>query len=144
MQGLSYVEASHTTQRSDETTSREVGNRGEEVVVAYEIEQGRDASRMENPNNEGYDIESLANGEVERYIEVKTTEGAWGKRGVYLTAPQLRHAREKGPRYWLYVVEFLGDEKERIYRIKNPARWIDRFVFDGSWKDAAEVEVDDS
>ncbi|MAG71468.1 MAG: hypothetical protein CL471_14405 [Acidobacteria bacterium] len=144
MQGLSYVEASHTTQRSDETTSREVGNRGEEVVVAYEIEQGRDASRMENPNNEGYDIESLANGEVERYIEVKTTEGAWGKRGVYLTAPQLRHAREKGPRYWLYVVEFLGDEKERIYRIKNPARWIDRFVFDGSWKDAAEVEVDNS
>ena len=140
MQGLSYVEASDTAQQSDETTSREVGNCGEDEVVAYEREQGRDASRMDDPNNEGYDIESPATGEVERYIEVKTTEGAWGKRGVYLTAPQLRHAQEKGSQYWLYVVEFLGDPDQCIYRIQDPARWIDRFVLDGSWKELAEVE----
>jgi hypothetical protein len=141
---VSYIEPSGEESGSDESESSAIGARGENVVVAYEASCGRKAHRMDTSEgfNEGYDIESLnSEDEVVRYIEVKSTEYAWQERGVSMTSAQFRHSREKGPNYWLYVVEFLGSPDERIFRIHDPASRVDRYALDHGWKGLSEDEA---
>lgn len=151
LSGLVYVSGSDGNELSDESTNKAIGKEGELRVVALESRQRRFAKRMDDPhgdgneiNHPGYDIESESKdtGEV-RYIEVKTTEGEWGNRGVYLTRRQFETARSHGPMYWLYVVEFLGDARQSIFMIQDPASMLDRFSFNGGWKAFAEVAGED-
>jgi len=117
----------------------EVDDAGVRRVEDYERAHGRTPKVMP-PRHPGYDIESTdAEGNIERYIEVKSLAGAWDSLGAGLTRPQFDKARDLGEKAWLYVVEkALSDEEFRIYTIRDPALKVDQFMYDDGWKDAAE------
>ena len=49
-------------------------------------------------NNKGYDIRIFDDeGQTRRYIEVKSTAGAWGSRGVGMSRPQFKQALKELP-----------------------------------------------
>ena len=101
-------------------------------------------SRIEKmpKNNKGYDILVRdANGELQRYIEVKATEGAWGLRGVGLTESQFSLARQERERYWLYVVEHLYQPEAHLWWIRDPAGRVDYFHYDYGWRTATQGQA---
>ena len=90
----------------------------------------------------GYDIISRnpLTGE-ERFIEVKGVNGEWNKTGVGLSRLQFSNAQDYGERFWLYVVEFVGDPQHmRVHPIQSPATQVTSFMFDGNWRDAVADE----
>ena len=105
------------------------------------VETGSRIEKMPK-NNKGYDIlVRHANGEPQRYIEVKATEGAWGLRGVGLTEPQFSLARQERERYWLYVVEHLYQPEAHLWWIRDPAGRVDYFHYDYGWRTAAQGQA---
>lgn len=126
-------------QNSNGTDSRRlrVGDAAVEIVIRNEQEKGRKARSMAHINA-GYDVVSEGEEGI-RYIEVKGTEAAWGERGVALTPTQFFYAREQPDRdYWLYVVEDVFSQTPLIHEIQNPSANVDRFIFDGGWRQVAE------
>jgi hypothetical protein len=118
---------------------REVELAGVRRVLEYERSQGRQPEEMEHLH-EGYDIESFGDeGQVQRYIEVKSLRGAWDSYGAGLTAAQFRACQRLGDAFWLYVVEHALDDRDaHIFRIRNPAAKADQFLFDDGWKPLTE------
>jgi hypothetical protein len=85
-------------------------------------------------NHEGYDLEAInEQGEVMRYIEVKAMTCAWTDRPATISEPQFEAARRKGEKFWLYVVEKVGQPDPKIHRIPNPQRSVRYFTFDYGW-----------
>jgi hypothetical protein len=126
----------------EESTSetQEIGDAGEQFVMKHEEVLGRTVTRMAK-NHEGYDLVSEAGSEI-RYIEVKSTKGAWGLRGVKVTYPQYEAALAKGSAWWLYVVEYAQDpDKTVLHRIPNPFNRITEFRFDDGWRDISVAET---
>jgi hypothetical protein len=130
-----------------------IGTEGESAVIDYESGAGRFPTDMNDPdvvggyhNHEGWDIESRSSldGEVERYIEVKARRGGWRPKDIALSAKQLEKAQEKEDRYWLYVVEYLGTDDQKIYRIRNPYYLIGSFYFGPEFRAHAEYSEDGS
>jgi len=110
------------------------------LVLEWEKRQGRAPTdeNVENPMNEGYDISSRgADGEVERFIEVKGTKD-WAATNVSVTPAQIKFACREGPKAWLYVVADALSDSPQIYRVQNYARRIWRFGFDDGWAAVAE------
>ena len=88
-------------------------------------------------NNPGYDIESTEpNGDI-RYIEIKSTKSLWGRDGITLSFAQLNLAYIKKDAFWLYVIENIGSENSRIYKIQNPMQHLRGFKLNDSWKEIA-------
>jgi len=91
------------------------------------------------PQNAGYDIEAKDfHGNLLRYIEVKTVSESWDNAGVGLTKAQFDRACSEGELYWLYVVEWAGEEAFKIYPVNYPANRVNRFFYDKGWKELAE------
>jgi hypothetical protein len=92
--------------------------------------------------NKGFDlVETDANDEPERWIEVKAMKGSLEDRPVGLSNVQFEFARQHGDQYWLYIVEHAGDAaRSRIVKIKNPAGKAGTFTFDKGWVSIAHVE----
>ena len=114
------------------------------AVCGYEKARGRDARQMAQ-THPGYDVVSYdpITGE-ERLIEVKGVDGEWNQTGVGLSRLQFSNAQDYGVQYWLYVVEFALDGKlARVHAIKDPAKQITSFMFDGNWREAATNEQTD-
>ena len=114
---------------------------GMQLVLQHERDAGRYPEEMprESP---GYDIVSRNSaGEVLRYIEVKSIASLWDSQGVGLSATQFNTAHLHQERYWLYVVERAEGPDARIYRIQDPARRVDQFLYDDGWRDLAEDEA---
>ena len=114
------------------------------AVCVYEKARGRDARQMAQ-THPGYDIVSHdpITGE-DRLIEVKGVDGEWNQTGVGLSRLQFSNAQDYGVRYWLYVVEFaLDGELARVHAIKDPAKQVTSFMFDGNWREAATIEQPD-
>lgn len=110
-------------------------------VIEYETQAGRYPEEMPH-NFPGYDIESSNEaGMIERYIEVKSTNGDWGTLGVGLTRTQFEAAQESKDKYWLYIVERAEQDDARIIRIQNPACQVDQFLYDDGWRDLSEEIV---
>jgi hypothetical protein len=82
----------------------------------YEIGQGRKPVSVEEENC-GWDLTSLLEGQVARYIEVK---GRAAGGGVALTPNEWIKAQRFGPDYWLYVVVNCKTKPE-LYLIQDPA-----------------------
>lgn len=103
-------------------------------VLAFEKAQGREAKTMP-PNNEGYDFKSYdGEGNLVRYIEVKSLSADWDADMPTLSDTQfLEYGLEIAERYWLYVVERATNEDYEIHRIQNPARRVTGFSFDKGW-----------
>lgn len=108
-------------------------------VIEYERMKGRHPVEMP-PLHKGYDIESRESqgGPVVRYIEVKGRASEWGSLGVGLTRSQFAMAATLGDLYWLYVVECAEEEDVRIFRIQNPARRVNQFLYDDGWRVLSE------
>ena len=92
--------------------------------------------------NKGFDlIETDANEEPERWIEVKAMKGSLENRPVGLSSVQFEFARQHGEQYWLYVVEYAGDpDRARIVKISNPAGRAGTFTFDKGWTAIAVID----
>jgi len=144
---LSYViprdeeEKERKTDPSIREHNLTVEDRGRAAVVLFEKQRGRDAipQAQENP---GWDIVStdIATGTV-RYIEVKAIDGEWGKTGVGLSKLQFSEALNHHNAFWLYVVEYAGNEdKKRVYPVQSPATKVTSFMFDHNWRDIADTE----
>ena len=90
-------------------------------VMQYESDNGRQPHEMPG-NHEGYDVESSNdNGEIERYIEVKSLSHDWDVDDAEMTAPEFSKATELGPLYWLYVVERAQQDDFQLHCIQDPA-----------------------
>jgi hypothetical protein len=124
---------------NDERTA--VDEAGIAAVVHFERECGR-VPDVKDHNNKGFDVLSeYPDGEIARYIEVKSSRGPWDELGVGLSDAQFLHAQRVEDQYWLYVVEFaLSPEHRRIWPIPDPARQVTDFMFDDGWKGLAEPE----
>ena len=114
------------------------------AVCDYEFLRGRIPQQMPQ-QHPGFDIVSVdSRTDDQRRIEVKALSGEWNKRGVGVSRTQFSNAEEFGPAYWVYVVEFSMDPKNRrIYAIQNPAFKVTEFMFDGNWRDVALKEMPD-
>ena len=109
-------------------------------VLRYEREHGREPEEMDH-TNPGYDVPSFyEDGELARWIEVKSTAGAWDRMGVGLSPTQFRFAQRDGAEQcWLYVVEVaLDPERRRVWCIQDPAERVTDFMFDDGWKGLAD------
>ncbi len=87
-----------------------------EVAKHHEIGQGRKPVSVEEENC-GWDLTSLVEGQVARYIEVK---GRGGVGGVALTPNEWIKAQRFGKDYWLYVVVNCKAKPE-LHVIQDPA-----------------------
>ena len=87
-----------------------------EVTKKHEREQGRKPVSVEEENC-GWDITSLTDGQVARYIEVKgrATDGV-----VALTPNEWIKAQRFGTDYWLYIVTHCKSEPQ-LHMINDPA-----------------------
>ena len=92
------------------------------------------------PNTAGYDLEKVTGAEGRRLCEVKAMRGSLENRPVGLSRTQFDFARKHGESYWLYVVEYAGDDGEaRIVRIQDPVGKARSFTFDRGWREVAEA-----
>ncbi|MBN1909331.1 MAG: DUF3883 domain-containing protein [Pirellulales bacterium] len=113
-----------------------------ETTKQYETSQGRKPVSVEEENC-GWDITSLSDGQVARYIEVK---GRAGVGGVALTPNEWIKAQRFGNDYWLYVVVNCKTTPE-LHVIQDPASKLSPkeevsvvryMVGQGDWRNAAE------
>jgi len=127
----------------DMQTDPEVEKIAVEVSTQYEIDQGRKPIFVEGDNC-GWDVTSLCEGQVARYIEVK---GRAGEGGVALTPNEWIKAQRFGKDYWLYIVVNCRTEPE-LHMIQDPASKLSPkeevsvvryMVGQQDWKKAAET-----
>ena len=92
------------------------------------------------PGNPGYDLfRPGSEGKPVQWIEVKAMTRGLAYRPVTLSRTQFECARRHGEAYWLYVVEYAGDQQRaRIVRIPNPAGNARTFTFDHGWEAIAQ------
>lgn len=90
--------------------------------------------------NPGFDLMELDDkGNVGRWIEVKAMAASLESRPATMTHTQFDHARKHGDAYWLFIVEYAGDEEaRRLLRIQNPAGRARTYTFDRGWAEVAE------
>lgn len=136
-----YVSKTPTQGRKGQTgnaTDPEINKSGVDCVLKYEREQGREPEEQDH-YNPGFDILSYdENGQLLRYIEVKSTNGLWDGYGVGLSSKQFEHAQEKEDDYWLYVVEHAKSDSPEVTCIQDPASRVDEYRFDDEWKQVEE------
>jgi hypothetical protein len=123
----------------DTSESPEVDRAGVDRVLEWEVAARRFPKEMDH-SNPGFDVESRdIDGDLIRIIEVKSTAGVWGARGVLLSSRQMAENQERDTLFWLYVVEYARDDaRYRITRIQNPAANIAYYGFDSNWTAIAE------
>jgi hypothetical protein len=75
----------------------------------------------ESRNQYGYDIVVKRNGNIERYIEVKTTTGSTRYK-FKVSGTQWETGRKEGDKYWIYCVFNAGKENVYCVPIQNPIK----------------------
>jgi len=138
--------------REKKEQAKRIGDKGENYILA-------NTSLLRSPsnhfvkaptNNKGFDIVEKDNqGNIVRYIEVKTLTGQWGTSGVGITINQLQFALDYKDKWWLMVVKGINTDHVEVFQFKNPVLEATSFMFDNSWKqlayhpDATFVEADE-
>lgn len=127
--------------KREKESAKEIGDRGENYILAHKetllLSKDNDFQKAQ-VNNKGFDIyEKDTNGQIIRYIEVKTLTGQWGQGGVGITEHQLEFAQKEKDKWWLFVVENINTDNTKVYQFKNPILEANRFMFDNSWKQLA-------
>ena len=130
------------SQQEKNDYATEIGNTGENFVIENAAKYLLCESNLfvkTQTNNKGFDVSEVdANGEIVRYIEIKTLTGDWGEGGVGLTAAQLKFAQDN-ENWWLFVVENINTINTKVHTFKNPVHQANRFMFDHSWIQLAET-----
>ena len=100
------------------------------------------ALRRTPEGNPGFDLyEADEHGGPIRWVEVKSMTGDLDGRPVGLSRAQFELGRERGPAYWLYIVERASDpESARVLRIQDPIGLARTFTFDQGWRHVAQLE----
>jgi hypothetical protein len=115
-----------------------------EVTMQYEQDQGRKPISVEEENC-GWDVTSLDDGQIARYIEVK---GRAGEGAVALTPNEWIKAQRFGEDYWLYIVVNCRSDP-KLHMIRNPASKLHPkeeisvvryMVAQQDWKNVATIE----
>lgn len=89
-----------------------------EVAMNYEISEGRNPEDVA-ANNEGYDIRSIDENQIKRYIEVKGRSAADGS--VMLTENEKNRLEQLGDSAWLYIV-IKCKSTPSLFCIQNPGK----------------------
>jgi len=136
------TEVDSDKQQEQKERATEIGNRGESYVLerstSYLLSKSNEFEKAPT-NNKGYDILEIdSNGEIVRYIEVKTLTGEWGEGGVSVTESQLEFAQAYD-NWWLFVVENINTNNTTVNIFENPVQQANRFMFDHSWKQLSET-----
>ena len=117
--------------------AKKIGDKGENYILSHNtflLSPSNDFIKAPT-NNKGFDIlEKDKEGNIIRYIEVKTLTGQWGTGGVGITISQLKFALEHGDKWWLIVVKGINTENVEVFQFKNPVLEATSFMFDNSWK----------
>lgn len=94
--------------------------------------------------NKGFDLyEADANGNIVRWVEVKSMTGSLNDRPVGLSRAQFDLASERREDFWLYVVEYASEiETARVIKIRDPAGRARTFTYDCGWLSIAESITD--
>ncbi len=134
-------EKSETPHEIDHGAARrrsEIEQAGVKRVLEYETTSGREPNEMP-PLNPGYDIESRdTEGNLLRYIEVKSLRGTWTDGDApALTRTQFERSEKEGEDFWLYVVERALAADFEIHCIQNPGRSVNQFIYDPGWRSLA-------
>ena len=143
---LSYVVEGATRpellQGQEEPDGTRVDVDGVQRVLDHERAAGRHPVEQAH-NNPGFDIDSFdEEGTLVRRIEVKSTAGPWGERGVAMSRSQYAENEDKADLFWLYVVEYASDNaRARVHRLRNPAADIGAYFFDNGWRALAEPDA---
>jgi len=118
----------------DNGANSAVDRAGVARVIDFERKQGRIPTEMAH-QNPGYDVESRgADGQILRYIEVKSTADIWMLFGVSMTSFQFKEAQRRRELFWLYVVERPEYDDFRVTCIQDPATKVNQFLFDDPWR----------
>jgi hypothetical protein len=88
-----------------------------EMAMTYERNNGWTPEDV-SANNEGYDIRSLSNEGLKRYIEVKGRSAADGS--VMLSENEMNRLAQLGDTSWLYIITNCKSNPE-LSRIQDPA-----------------------
>ena len=105
-----------------------------DFVIRHETSEGREPTPMPG-SNRGYDIKSTdRNGNV-RYIEVKSLSGLWGGEGITLSPTQIRFAQDFTKKFWLYVIENIGKQNARLYKLQDPMKYVKGFKLNQAWRE---------
>ncbi len=118
-----------------------VASVGVSKVLEYEKRESRFPTRKPH-NYPGYDIESRnAEGEIVRYIEVKSLSGEWTNVGAGMSKEQFGTAWIEEGKFWLYVVERASSTDAKLFAFKNPAHRVVDFRFDDGWRECADEQA---
>lgn len=108
---------------------RKLGDRGEKIVMDLEAKRLRDGNREDliakidrvslKSDSYGYDILSFDLDGRERYIEVKATTAKKGNANFFLSANELRVAKESD-NYFIYMVYDVTSVSPKVWPIINP------------------------
>ena len=88
-----------------------------EVAMTYELKNGWMPEDV-SANNEGYDIRSISNDGLKRYIEVKGRSAADGS--VMLSENEMNRLAQLGETSWLYIITNCKSTPE-LSCIQDPA-----------------------
>ena len=108
-----------------------------EIIIALEP-----SLQQTVEGNKGFDLyEADADGNVVRWVEVKSMTGSLKDRPVGMSRAQFDLALEKRDAFWLYVVEHASEiEAARVFRIQDPAGRARTFTYDSGWLLIAESD----
>jgi hypothetical protein len=133
--------------KAAENLATKLGDKGEDFIISHShtlLTSPNNVLVKAERNQEGFDIsEKDPEGNIVRYIEVKTVGEKWGDCGVALSKPQWEFAMHND-NWWLFVVENMDNEfaDTSIYRFKNPVRKVNKFMFDRSWEAIADESLE--
>lgn len=107
------------------------GDRGEEIVLAYEKERLMKAGRSElaarvkrvslADDSLGYDIESYEVDGAEKFIEVKSSSKPEGNISFLISSNEYKKAKQLEDKYFVYFVQGVDSQNPKITQIKGSA-----------------------
>jgi len=108
---------------------KNIGEWGENAVrKALLLKDNIEEDRIISLNSDigtatGHDLQILdANGDLEKYIEVKATASEFGKHSFEVSKKQWAIATNHGDKYWIYCVFEAGTKTPKIVRLQNPVK----------------------
>ena len=142
-QGLSYVGSDQPKKEQNDTNRSEKDMFISKAAVSFvkkEEESDGFIPIEQDHFNPGYDIHSTK-GDIERFIEVKGTDGPWTEYGVSFSPEQIHFAKVNKDKCWFYIVEYAVSNSPKLYKIQNPFEKITHFRFDNGWKSFASASA---
>jgi len=137
---ISYVGVHHIEDEPDPDGLDQMSRMALEAKAIDFILSKEEFWRRTPPFNPGFDLFAIgADGQPNRWCEVKAMTGCLTDRPVGLSRAQFDFACAHGSDYSLYIVEHASAPNPRIVRIQSPGLKARTFTFDHGWMGVAEL-----